>query len=245
MAEPSVFMLAAWTNDPAGWAAVETGLRLVTAAVLGGLIGLERGVHGRSAGLRTQMLVAVGAALAMVVNLRFADVFVNPDTPISIDPSRVAYGVMGGVGFLGAGAIIRFGESVRGLTTAASIWFTAGMGVMVVFGFIGAAIAATAIALATLMGLVVAEDYLPPRSHFLARIEARGVPPEDLEAACRRLLADRRVAVRELEMEIKPLGNEVRLVFRLQVSGHGARADIVPRLSALPGVTRVGWMRTA
>ena len=92
----------------------------------------------------------------------------------------------------------------------------------------------------------MAEKCLPPRSYFRARIEARGVPPEDLEAACRRLLAaDRRVAIHELEMEIKPLGKEVRLVFRLQVSGPGARADIVPRLSALPGVTRVGWQRTA
>jgi len=219
--------------------------RLLLAAGLAGAVGLEREARGRAAGLRTHILVGLGSTLITLAGILLGDSGQAGDGRVTLDAARIAAGVITGIGFLGAGAIIRFGESVRGLTTAASIWFTAGMGVMVGFGFIGAAIAATAIALATLMGLVVAEDYLPPRSHFLARIEARGVPPEDLEAACRRLLADRRVAVRELEMEIKPLGNEVRLVFRLQVSGHGARADIVPRLSALPGVTRVGWMRTA
>jgi len=125
------------------WNQLEIALRLITAAVLGGLIGIERGVRGRSAGLRTQMLVAVGAALAMIVSLHFAKVYGNVTGSVSIDPARVAYGVMGGVGFLGAGAIMRFGLGVRGLTTAASLWCTAAVGLAAGFGmYLTAAITA-------------------------------------------------------------------------------------------------------
>ncbi len=164
MTGSSVSALVAWTNDPAGWAAIETGLRLITAAVLGGLIGLERGVHGRSAGLRTQMLVAVGAALAMVVNLRFVEVFTDPSLPISIDPSRVAYGVMGGVGFLGAGAIMRFGIGIRGLTTAASLWCTAAVGLAAGFGLYAVA-AFTALLVLVVLWVLRFLDRILPRAH--------------------------------------------------------------------------------
>lgn len=164
MTGTSAFTLTAWTNDPAGWVAVETGLRLVAAAVLGGLIGLERGVHGRSAGLRTQMLVAVGAALAMVVSLRFTEVFTDPNTPISLDPARVAYGVMGGVGFLGAGAIMRFGIGIRGLTTAASLWCTAAVGLAAGFGLYGIA-AFTALLVLVVLWVLRFLDQILPRAH--------------------------------------------------------------------------------
>ncbi len=97
-------------------------LRLTFAAIAGGLVGLERETHGQPAGLRTHMLVSIGSCIAMLVSVymitfgQFAD------------PGRIAAQVISGIGFLGAGAIIRYGPTVRGITTAAGIWATAGIG---------------------------------------------------------------------------------------------------------------------
>ena len=126
-------MIATWAMDD--WQ-LQAALRLLAAAGLGALIGLEREHHGRSAGLRTHLLVSLGAAMAMVVSLNFAHVFGAGDRgdAITVDPARLAYGVMAGIGFLGAGAIIRYGTGVRGLTTAASLWCTAAIGLAAGFG---------------------------------------------------------------------------------------------------------------
>ncbi len=106
----------------------EVVLRLVLATFLGGLIGLEREIQGKEAGLRTYSAVALGAALIMLVSLDIALIYKIPDT----DPSRIAAQVVSGIGFLGAGAIIRFSagskEIVKGLTTAAGLWVSAGIG---------------------------------------------------------------------------------------------------------------------
>ncbi len=128
---------------------------LLMAAALGAAIGLEREHHGRSAGLRTQLLVAMGSALAMVVSLHFSKVFGGADAggSLRVDPARVAYGVMGGVGFLGAGAIIRDGAGIRGLTTAASLWCSAAIGLACGFGMFAVAAAATAMVLFALIFL--------------------------------------------------------------------------------------------
>jgi len=111
----------------------QIAIRLAAAAVLGALIGIERERRGRSAGFRTQMLVAVGAALATLVGIEFANAYAA-GPGVRVDPSRVAYGVMGGIGFLGAGAIIGHGPNVRGLTTAASLWCMAAIGLAVGLG---------------------------------------------------------------------------------------------------------------
>lgn len=109
---------------------LEAAGRLVLACVLGGMIGAERDRHGRSAGLRTQLLVCLGSCLAMLVSVQFAEVFAGSNVPdtVQVDPARVAYGVMGGIGFLGAGVIIQDRAGVKGITTAASLWCTAAIG---------------------------------------------------------------------------------------------------------------------
>ncbi|OHB76936.1 MAG: hypothetical protein A2Z34_10895 [Planctomycetes bacterium RBG_16_59_8] len=112
--------------------------RLGLAAFLGGMIGLEREMHSQSAGLRTHMVVAVGAALIMLVSIHVAQ-----GSPGQGDPSRIAAQVVSGIGFLGAGAILRFGMSVKGLTTAACLWTAAGIGLAVGCGYIWGAVAAT------------------------------------------------------------------------------------------------------
>ena len=131
---------------------VELVSRLILAAVLGSVIGFERERLAWAAGLRTHMLVCVGAALVMIVSaFAFADILGTPN--VVLDPSRIAAQVVSGIGFLGAGAILLRGEVVRGLTTAASLWAVAAIGLAVGGGLYTAAIAATIIILAILAGV--------------------------------------------------------------------------------------------
>ena len=111
-------------------APLELATRLVVAAALGSVIGLERERKSWSAGLRTHMLVALGSALVMIVSTYgFDEVLGNEH--VALDPSRMAAQVVSGIGFLGAGAILLHGEIVRGLTTAASLWAVAAIGLAV------------------------------------------------------------------------------------------------------------------
>ncbi|CAB3761120.1 MgtC/SapB family protein [Paraburkholderia solisilvae] len=126
--------------------------RLVMAAALGSVIGFERERLSWAAGLRTHMLVCVGSALIMIVSaFGFADVLGGEH--IVLDPSRVAAQVVSGIGFLGAGSILLRGEIVRGLTTAASLWSVAAIGLAVGGGLYTASIAATVIILIILAGI--------------------------------------------------------------------------------------------
>ena len=132
-------------------------MRLVLTAVLSGMIGLERQLHKRTAGLRTHILVSLGSCLIMLTSLYVFDIYKEIANP---DPARIAAGVITGIGFLGAGTIIREKEGVRGLTTAASLWVVAGIGLAVGCGFKRAAIYTTVIAVIVLFFLRFAEDIL-------------------------------------------------------------------------------------
>ena len=127
-------------------------LRLLSSLVLGGLIGLERQIHRRAAGLRTHILVSLGSCLIMLTSIYISDIYKNVT---SVDPSRIAAGVITGIGFLGAGAIIREREKegIKGLTTAASLWVVAGIGLAIGCGFYIAGIFTTILALVTLFFL--------------------------------------------------------------------------------------------
>lgn len=126
-------------------------LRLFIAGLLGTVIGLDREYRAKEAGYRTHFLVSLGSALIMIVSqYGFQDIIQEPG--VGLDPSRVAAQVVSGIGFLGAGTIIIQKQFVRGLTTAAGIWATAGIGLAVGAGMYGVGIAAT---LLTLMGLEV------------------------------------------------------------------------------------------
>jgi len=127
-------------------------LRLLGALVLGGALGLERSYHGRPAGFRTHALVGLASGALMLVSVYEGEWFRSAagSTRAAIDPTRMAQGIMTGIGFLGAGAIMREGLTVRGLTTAASIWITAGIGILVGIGFYVPAVITTVLALGAL-----------------------------------------------------------------------------------------------
>ena len=134
--------------------------RILLGFIFAAIIGLERQKKGSSAGFRTHILVCVGSTLIMLVSLHIFELFRNTT---SADPGRIAAGVITGIGFLGAGAIIRSAEQIKGLTTAASIWVSAAIGLAVGCGFIFGAALVTFIAFTTLFFLKRIEKYLEKR----------------------------------------------------------------------------------
>ena len=134
-----------------GWDAL---LRLVFACVLGAAIGFEREIRDREAGIRTHLLVSLGAALFTIVSAYgFHEFLVGGGTVVRADPSRIAAQIVTGIGFLGAGAIIREGLSVRGLTTAATLWVVAAIGMSCGAGYYWPAAAATVLTILALWPL--------------------------------------------------------------------------------------------
>ena len=138
--------------------------RLVLALAAGGAVGLERAFHGRPAGIRTHSLVCVSSALLMLLTFYQWDLLKDmPLETIRVDPTRMAQGIMTGIGFLGAGVIMKEKLTIRGLTTAASIWMVASIGIMVGMGFYLPAFTAVAITLIVLSLFSKIEDIMPTR----------------------------------------------------------------------------------
>ena len=117
--------------------------RVLIAAALGGVIGIEREFSEQPAGFRTHMLVSLGAALFTLVGAYGVTPFLGADASVRFDPTRIAAQVVTGIGFLGAGAILQQGVNVRGLTTAAALWVTAAVGTAVGLGYLAGALATT------------------------------------------------------------------------------------------------------
>ncbi|MDH5369557.1 MAG: MgtC/SapB family protein [Gammaproteobacteria bacterium] len=136
--------------------------RLLLALLAGGIIGLERAIHGREAGFRTHTLVCVSSSLLMLL-MAFQWQLIPQEyiDTVRTDPTRMAQGIMTGIGFLGAGVIIKEGLTVRGLTTAASIWMTAAIGIVIGLGFYEPALYATLITVITLSMFRWIESKIP------------------------------------------------------------------------------------
>jgi putative Mg2+ transporter-C (MgtC) family protein len=157
-------------------------LRIVGALLIGGLIGLERSFHGRPAGFRTHSLVCVASSLLMLVTVYQNEWMTQvAQDAIRTDPTRMAQGIMTGIGFLGAGVIFKEGLTVRGLTTAASIWVTASIGILVGIGFWVPAILGTIATLSVLSVFRVIESRLPSEfyAHHHLRFRRDAVMRED------------------------------------------------------------------
>ncbi len=139
-------MNSIWNNEYG-----EMALHLVIALAAGGIIGLERSYHGRPAGFRTHALVCIASTVLMILTVYHVKWFEASFLErVTIDPTRMAQGIMTGIGFLGAGVIMKEGLTVRGLTTAASIWITAAIGILIGVGFYFPAGIATAMTLIVL-----------------------------------------------------------------------------------------------
>lgn len=156
-------------------------MHLSIALLIGGAIGLERSYHGRPAGFRTHALVCISSSALMLVTLYQSSWFpVTEFDTVRVDPTRMAQGIMTGIGFLGAGAILKEGLSVRGLTTAASIWITAAIGILAGVGFYFAAAVATLLTLGTLSVFRWIEMKMPTQlyAHHVIRFARESAMPE-------------------------------------------------------------------
>ena len=210
-------------------------IRVVVAAVLGALIGLDRELSDQPAGLRTHILVTLGSMLFTITG---AYVFSAGD---KVDPTRVAAQVVTGIGFLGAGAILRQGVSVRGLTTAAGLWVTAAVGMAVGFGFWTGAVVVTVVTVISLFGLKrlerrMLQPFKPGRYTFIIEtmtgLKLSDVTQKIEEEGCR---VD---SVRDFhEDNVRQLELILRLPPRVKPE-HVSNA-----LASLQGVTRVHWSR--
>jgi len=149
-------------------------IRLGAALAAGGLIGLERSYHGRPAGFRTHTLVCLASALLMLVTVYESQWFQpHGNSRVVVDPTRMAQGIMTGIGFLGAGVIMKEGLAVRGLTTAASIWVTSAIGILFGIGFWIPAMLAVAATLGTLSSFRWIESRMPTEFYAQFRVQFR------------------------------------------------------------------------
>jgi putative Mg2+ transporter-C (MgtC) family protein len=218
---------------------LEVALRLAVAAGLTGLIGLERELRERTAGLRTHMLVGVGSALFTIVSAyAWGDFVFSRQGGTVLDPTRIAAQIVTGIGFLGAGAIIRQGFSIRGLTTAAGLWVVAAIGMAAGAGFYSGALIATAIVLVGLGPLRWAEYGLLSRLRREARVLEVDLRPEQPIAPLLGVLERRQARVNRIELDEEEDRRQVRV--EVDLAGAGGR-EVVDELSRLDEVISVRW----
>lgn len=215
------------------WAILE---RLIVAAGLGSLVGFERERLLWAAGIRTHMLVCVGACLFMIVSAYgFEDV--RSAEHIALDPSRVAAQVVSGIGFLGAGAILARGEVVRGLTTAASIWTVAAIGLAVGGGLYFAALTSTGVIIAILAGVKPLEEAYRARNQscrLIVTAEHAAVTPDLIRKTLEiRPGQMKRFIVAQKGADIDEITLLLARVSNLQI------AEFVTKLKAMAGVEEV------
>lgn len=221
----------------------EPFLRMALAIVLGGLIGLEREFSGRPAGLRTHILVCMGATIIVLASTAVPRLFDSSyQETLRIDPGRIAAGIVTGIGFLGAGAIIRTGEFVRGLTTASCIWFAAGLGIVIGVGFYGIAICSTVLVLLVLRIDVLIETHI--RSPIYRTLTARiaNSESERFQKKCIALLKKNRIRIQDLHCSYDKESDFIELKFFIRVRQNLQSRDIIDGLRQdEPGLTSVGW----
>jgi putative Mg2+ transporter-C (MgtC) family protein len=160
----------------------EITLRLLFAVIAGALIGFNRGEHGHAAGLRTTLLLCLAAAVAMLqANILMPSAGRSSDSFIMLDLMRLPLGILSGVGFIGAGAILRKGDMVHGVTTAATMWFVTVVGLCMGGGQLGLGSAALGLGLVVLWGLKWVENRLKQDRQAFFLITTRGSRPTELE----------------------------------------------------------------
>jgi len=199
-------------------------VRVLAAVIVGALIGFERSFHGRPAGFRTHALVCVASSLLMLVTVYQNQwMTIVPLDSIRTDPTRMAQGIMTGIGFLGAGVIFKEGLTVRGLTTAASIWVTAAIGILLGIGFYFAAAFGAAATLAILSAFRVIEHRLPSEfyAHHSLTFERSAVIEED---ELRRLIGDHGFSIANLSYRVGEGGKffEYAMVIKSRDPRHAA-----------------------
>lgn len=207
---------------------LEDLIKLLLAAVFGGLVGIERQMGGQNAGFRTQLLVCLGSCLFTLTSFHVYETFGKP-----ADPARIAAQVVVGIGFLGAGAILRFGGNyIRGLTTAASLWIVSAIGMAVGFGNYMVASFTTLLVLANLAILKNFEDMLPKTRYSSLIIRTRG--PQEIHISA--VAKDLDMKIVETKYKFMKEHNLVEHEVSVRYKKYDQLTDLIEALKAIPNL---------
>jgi putative Mg2+ transporter-C (MgtC) family protein len=227
--------------DSLGWQ--DVAVRLALSVLAGFIVGFNRGEHGHAAGLRTTILVCVAAAVAMIqANLLLAHTVNAEGHTITLDLMRLPLGILSGIGFIGAGAILRRGEMIRGVTTAATLWLITVIGLCFGGGQIGLGLAALTVAVATLWLLHRIEPRLISERHGTLVLELSDVEMEEL--MLRRFLetAGFHIQARHISKNLAQRKMIVRVHLRYRFNKDRDRpAELIRALTTMPRVISAGW----
>jgi len=220
-----------------------TVCKLLLAAILGGMIGLEREIHGRPAGFRTHLLVSLGSCLYVLTSIQFYRIYgdFSGTGAVGVDPGRVAAQVVAGIGFLGAGAIIREKVSIRGLTTAACLWLAAAIGVACGVGMFGISLLVTIMSLVSLLLLKKVEMKLTRDAYAFLRVWCTN--QQDLQRKIETLLKECNIEVLNSSLEINVVAAELHVVYQVKFNSKELSCSPVDLIAAIDGVKRVAMGR--
>lgn len=209
--------------------------KLTLACILGGLIGLERESLNRPAGFRTYTLVCVGSALAMVVSI---DMYFQYYRTVNADPGRIAAQVVSGIGFLGAGTIMKEGATVRGLTTAAGLWVVACIGLAVGAGMYIPAIVTTILILFVLIYFIKFEQQFTGMRLYKGIVMVVEDQPGQV-GIIGSILGDMGVLIKEIDLNRLDTEDQLEVELLLQLPGELSIAEVIERLSTVSGLHHI------
>jgi putative Mg2+ transporter-C (MgtC) family protein len=213
--------------------------RLVLAALLGGAVGLEREIHGRPAGIRTYLILSMGTALLMVLS-EYLLVFYQaryPDLGLQGDPGRIAGQAITGIGFLGGGVIIRYKDSIRGLTTAACVWLVCSVGLAVGAGFYVVGVAVTLLTLLALIGLKAWERRMKKDWFENLQVLSQDLPGQTTRMTG--LIVQHGFEVITFGLKRDAEKKELEAIYQLRVRAIQPKREILQDLLELEGVKAV------
>ena len=215
-------------------------LRLLLAAGLAGVLGGERELTEQPAGFRTHILVGLGAALFAIISAYgFQSVVGAAPRQVRADPTRVASQIVVGIGFLGGGAIVKYGASIRGLTTAASLWVTAAVGTAVGLGALLLGFVTTVITLVALVGLRPLRRILRRRAAARDEYLVEGDPSIDIQELVTRVQT---AGAQIMEIRLSDEGSERRIHLVVQPRGDRSGSALVADIAGVPRVRNVDWL---
>jgi putative Mg2+ transporter-C (MgtC) family protein len=213
----------------------EIVFKLVLACILGGMIGLERESLNRPAGLRTYTLVCVGSALAMIVSI---DIYMQYYQTVNADPGRIAAQVVSGIGFLGAGTIMREGASVRGLTTAAGLWVVACIGLSVGAGLYIPALVTTVLILFVLIYFIKFEEYFTGMREYKGLVIIVEDGPGQV-GNIGSILGDMGVLIKNIQLTRMENENNLEVELLLELPGGMNISEVIDELSLVKGLRSI------
>ncbi|MGP0567032.1 MgtC/SapB family protein [Nitrospina sp. 32_T5] len=218
------------------WIDGEVLLRLLLAIVLGGVVGIEREIHGRPAGFRTHIVVCLGAAMMILGTEYYSQ---NMESGNILDVNRMSAGIITGIGFLGGGAILRESDMVRGLTTAGCVWFVAGLGIVIGKGIYPLALWGTLFVFIMLFFFRFVGDWMPVDQYKAMVVQTSLTQYENVRQKCTEVFRRHGFSVEDIHFKLDNDQNEAEIDYRLSFRKGADREAAVIGISRIEGVREV------